>query len=114
MEAGAVVLMVVFVSVLLSAGVGLTIVVFVSDLVAGAGGVTTVVLCSAGGAAGAVVSVFCSHAVKSATLARIQIYFFIIELVGHTVDATLNRINPRFCACPERISRESPRRAAFS
>jgi hypothetical protein len=32
---------------------------------------------SAGDAAGAAVSVFCSHATRSAALARMQIYFFI-------------------------------------
>ncbi len=32
---------------------------------------------SAGDAAGAAVSVFCSHATSSAALARMQIYFFI-------------------------------------
>jgi hypothetical protein len=32
---------------------------------------------SAGDAAGAAVSVFCSHAARSAALARMQIYFFI-------------------------------------
>ena len=45
-----------------------------------AGGFTTVVLfsvVSAGEAAGATVSVFCSHATRSAALARMQIYFFI-------------------------------------
>lgn len=46
-----------------------------------AGGFTTVVLFSVvvsdGEAAGAVVSVFCSHATRSAAPARMQIYFFI-------------------------------------
>jgi hypothetical protein len=43
-----------------------------------AGGFTTVVLFStAGEAAGATVSVFCSHATRRAALARMQIYFFI-------------------------------------
>ena len=43
-----------------------------------AGGFTTVVLfSSAGEPAGATVSVFCSHATRSAALARMQIYFFI-------------------------------------
>jgi hypothetical protein len=63
-----------------SAGVVVTVVllVVVSDVVAG--GFTTVVLfsvVSAGEAAGATVSVFCSHATRSAALARMQIYFFI-------------------------------------
>jgi hypothetical protein len=63
-----------------SAGVVVTVVLLlvVSDVVAG--GFTTVVLFSvdsAGEAAGAAVSVFCSHATRSAALARMQIYFFI-------------------------------------
>jgi hypothetical protein len=64
-----------------SAGVVVTVVlllVVVSDEVAG--GFTTVVLFSvdsAGEAAGAAVSVFCSHTTRSATLARMQMYFFI-------------------------------------
>jgi hypothetical protein len=45
------------------------------------GGFTTVVLFSVvvsdGDAAGATVSVFCSHATRSAAPARMQIYFFI-------------------------------------
>jgi hypothetical protein len=63
-----------------SAGVVVTVVLlFVVSLVV-AGGFTTVVLFSvdsAGEAAGAAVSVFCSHATRSAALARMQIYFFI-------------------------------------
>ena len=56
-----------------SAGVVATVVSVVV-----AGGFTTVVLfSSAGDAAGATVSVFCSHATSSAALARMQIYFFI-------------------------------------
>jgi hypothetical protein len=35
-------------------------------------------LVEAGVAAGSVVSVFCSHAARSAALARIQMYFFIV------------------------------------
>jgi hypothetical protein len=57
---------------------GVVVVVVVSEVVAG--GFTTVVLfsvVSAGDAAGAAVSVFCSHAARSAALARMQIYFFI-------------------------------------
>jgi hypothetical protein len=38
-------------------------------------------LVAAGLAAGSVVSVFCSHAARSAALARMQIYFFIV-LIG--------------------------------
>jgi len=58
-----------------SAGLVVTVVSVVE-----AGGFTTVVLfsvVSAGEAAGATVSVFCSHATRSAALARMQIYFFI-------------------------------------
>lgn len=51
------------------------VVVVVSVVVAG--GFTTVVLFSAGDAAGATVSVFCSHATSSAAPARMQMYFFI-------------------------------------
>ncbi len=35
-------------------------------------------------AAGSVVSVFCSHAARSAALARIQMYFFIV-IVGNGI-----------------------------
>ena len=35
---------------------------------------------AAGLAAGSVVSVFCSHAARSAALARMQMYFFIVLL----------------------------------
>jgi hypothetical protein len=49
-----------------SAGLVVVVVVVVSDEVV-----------SAGDAAGAAVSVFCSHATRSAALARMQIYFFI-------------------------------------
>jgi hypothetical protein len=55
------------------------VLVVVSVEVAGEG-FTIVVLFSvdsAGDAAGAAVSVFCSHAARSAALARMQIYFFI-------------------------------------
>ena len=50
------------------------------DIAGDAVGFTTVVLFSVvspGDAAGAAVSVFCSHATRSAALARMQIYFFI-------------------------------------
>ena len=40
-------------------------------------GVVALSVVSAGDAAGAAVSVFCSHAARSAALARMQIYFFI-------------------------------------
>ncbi len=62
-----------------SAGDVVVVVVVVSVEVAGEG-FTIVVLfsvVSAGDAAGAAVSVFCSHAARSAALARMQIYFFI-------------------------------------
>jgi len=55
-----------------SAGVvAVVVVVVVSVEVAG------VSVVSAGDAAGAAVSVFCSHATRSAALAKMQIYFFI-------------------------------------
>jgi hypothetical protein len=54
-----------------STGVVVVVVVVVSVVVAG------VSVVSAGEAAGAAVSVFCSHATRSAALARMQIYFFI-------------------------------------
>ncbi len=62
-----------------SAGGVTTVVLFVvsGGLIVVAGGFTTVVLFSAGDAAGTTVSVFCSHATRSAALARMQIYFFI-------------------------------------
>jgi hypothetical protein len=69
-------------SVVLPSAAGLVVAIGVDSagLVA-AGGFTTVVLfsvvVSAGEAAGATVSVFCSHATRSAALARMQIYFFI-------------------------------------
>jgi len=63
-----------------SAGVVVTVVLFTVDPVVVAGGLTTVVLFSVvsdGDAAGATVSVFCSHATRSAAPARMQMYFFI-------------------------------------
>src|SRR6266581_4901555 len=57
------------------------------DSVVEAGLVASVVvggLVAAGLAAGSVVSVFCSHAARSAALARMQIYFFII-LIGNPI-----------------------------
>ena len=57
----------------------------VDDSVVEAGLVASVVaaggLVAAGLAAGSVVSVFCSHAARSAALARMQMYFFIM-LIG--------------------------------
>ena len=53
----------------------------------GTGGVVSVVVAgvvAAGLAAGSVVSVFCSHAARSAALARTQMYFFIV-LVGNGI-----------------------------
>jgi len=53
----------------------------VEDSVVEAGLVVSVVvggLVAAGVAAGSVVSVFCSHAARSAALARMQMYFFIV------------------------------------
>ena len=53
----------------------------VEDSVVEAGLVASVVvggLVAAGVAAGSVVSVFCSHAARSAALARMQMYFFIL------------------------------------
>ena len=48
--------------------------------VAAAGGVV-----GAGVAAGSVVSVFCSHAARSAALARMQMYFFIVLVRNGTL-----------------------------
>jgi len=60
----------------------------VEDSVVEAGLVVSVVaaggLVAAGLAAGSVVSVFCSHAARSAALARMQIYFFIV-LIGRGI-----------------------------
>ena len=56
---------------------------------AGAAGLLTPVaagggVVGAGVAAGSVVSVFCSHAARSAALARMQMYFFIV-LIGRGI-----------------------------
>jgi hypothetical protein len=63
------------------AGVAIVVVVLVSvELEVAGDGFTIVVLfsvLSAGEAAGATVSVFCSQAARSAALARMQMYFFI-------------------------------------
>jgi hypothetical protein len=60
----------------------------VEDSVVEAGLVASVVavggLVAAGVVAGSVVSVFCSHAARSAALARMQIYFFIV-LIGRGI-----------------------------
>ena len=61
--------------------------VVVEDSVVEAGLVASVVvggLVAAGVAAGSVVSVFCSHAARSAAPARMQIYFFIV-LIGRGI-----------------------------
>jgi hypothetical protein len=61
--------------------------VVVEDSVVEAGLVVSVVvggLVAAGVAAGSVVSVFCSHAARSAALARMQMYFFIV-LIGRGI-----------------------------
>ena len=63
------------------------VVVVVEDSVVEAGLVASVVvggLVAAGVAAGSVVSVFCSHAARSAALARMQMYFFIV-LIGRGI-----------------------------
>jgi hypothetical protein len=62
-------------------------VVVAGDSVVVAGLVVSVVvggLVASGLAAGSVVSVFCSHAARSAALARMQMYFFIV-LIGRTI-----------------------------
>jgi hypothetical protein len=62
-------------------------VVVAGDSVVEAGLVASVVvggLVAAGLAAGSVVSVFCSHAARSAALARMQMYFFIV-LIGRAI-----------------------------
>lgn len=64
-----------------AAGVVVVVVLVLSELLEVAGdGFTMVVLFSgAGEAAGAVVSVRCSQAARSAALARMQMYFFISD-----------------------------------
>lgn len=47
-------------------------------------------------AAGAAVSVFCSHAVRRAAPARIQMYFFIIFISGNNIESMMNRGKRRF------------------
>jgi hypothetical protein len=109
----------VFVSVLV-AGVDSVVTVFVesvfvSVLVAGAAaalmaflalafsaGFTTVVVFSvffSAGAAGATVSVFCSHAPRSAALARMQINFFIVVDWLPVLGLSLNRNKASFRPC---------------
>ncbi len=60
-----------------SAGVVATVVSVVVVVSVEVAGVVALSAVSAGEAAGAAVSVFCSHAARSAALARMQIYFFI-------------------------------------
>lgn len=63
-------------------------VVAAGDSVVVAGLVTVVAaggLVGAGVAAGSVVSVFCSHAARSAALARMQMYFFIMLVQNGTL-----------------------------
>ena len=47
-------------------------------------------------AAGTTVSVFCSHAAKSAALARMQMYFFIIFICENNIESMMNRGKRRF------------------
>jgi len=57
--------------------------ILVDSVLVAAGLVASVVVAgvvAAGLAAGSVVSVFCSHAARSAALARMQMYFFIVIL----------------------------------
>ena len=61
------------------------------DSVVEAGLVVSVVvggLVAAGLAAGSVVSVFCSHAARSAAPARMQMYFFIVVMGSKVVQST--------------------------
>jgi hypothetical protein len=69
-----------------SAGDSVVVDVPVEDSVVEAGLVSVVVggLVAAGLAAGSVVSVFCSHAARSAAPARMQMYFFIV-LIGRGI-----------------------------
>ncbi len=62
-----------------AAGGGLVVAGLVTPVAAG-GGVVGV-----GVAAGSVVSVFCSHAARSAALARMQMYFFILLVRNGTL-----------------------------
>ena len=67
-------------SVVPSVGAGVVASIGVDSAGLGVGVVVVVVsdeVVSAGDAAGAATSVFCSHAARSAALARMQIYFFI-------------------------------------
>ena len=83
------VVVVVVLDELVVGGVDVVVVFVVVSLVFSVvdGGFTTVVLFSvffsAGEAAGATTSVFCSQAPRSAALAKMQINFFIFGLVAH-------------------------------
>ena len=79
------------------AGEGFTIVVWLSALAGGAP------------AAGATVSVFCSHAAKSAALARMQMYFFIL-LDGRPVWIMVDSENGTYLALPRAILQEASAR----
>ena len=60
-----------------SIGVAATVLSVMGVVSVEVAGVVALSVVSAGDAAGAAVSVFCSHATRSAALARMQIYFFI-------------------------------------
>jgi hypothetical protein len=94
---------VVVVSVFFSAA-GAVVMVLVVSLVFSveAGGFTIVVLFSvffSAGAAGATVSVFCSHAPRSAALARMQINFFIVVDCLPVLGLSLIRNQESFRPC---------------
>lgn len=82
----------------------LVVLVVVSVEVPPAGdGFTIVVLVSPGEAAGATVSVFCSHAAKSAALARMQIYFFISCGLKAHIGANHGSEQGKFSVVPQSI-----------
>lgn len=75
-----VVLLSVVAGVIVAIGVSMGVIVaigVVSIEVVGEGFTMVVLVSSPGEAPGAAVSVFCSHAARSAALARMQMYFFI-------------------------------------
>ena len=84
----------VFVVVVPVAGVGFTIVVLVSVFVPG------------DAAVGATVSVLCSQAARSAALARMQIYFFIIRMGWAQFGLKLNRTDGGVWPCPSGSARQ--------
>ena len=63
------------------ASAGLVVVVVVSAGLVVVVGASAVAVAAGLAAAGSVVSVFCSHAARSAALARMQMYFFMV-IVG--------------------------------